>query len=166
VSLSLLAIIMVKITVLLLVLGVVAAVKGRWTPDTRAIQHTRLFSDQNGMGTYLDVDNYVPVLAENDFDDETECVCETGIWFYYEHEQYNQSPGQVFWYHGIDYCSNFASHYANTASSLRFAGDPSNLNGDTWTVYQEIIYNGHFKRFLRSLRLTVQKLGNFITKVH
>ncbi|CAL4117391.1 unnamed protein product, partial [Meganyctiphanes norvegica] len=128
-----------KHLVLLLLAGAALA---RVPQNTRAVQYTRVYTDQNMNGNYLDVDDYVSDLAAYSFDNIIDSTCVNGIWMFYENTDFNQDVGKVYWMHGIDLCGNFPAEYTDMFSSIRFAGDPLDLNSDSWTLYQGSYFTG------------------------
>ncbi|MDK2412926.1 beta/gamma crystallin-related protein, partial [Aphanizomenon sp. 202] len=105
---------------------------------------TRCYADQNLYGEWYDFNEYVPNLGLYHFDNTIESIRETGVWMYYDHAEYNTyQSGWVFWATGIDFSGNVPSQYANTATSLRYAGSPYSLNDETWTVYSGESFTGH-----------------------
>ncbi|CAL4117393.1 unnamed protein product, partial [Meganyctiphanes norvegica] len=131
---------MMKVLAVLLLAGVALA---RVPHNTRAVETTRVFTDANMNGNYLDINDYVPDLGQYNFDNSIDSACVTGIWLYYENTEYNKMAGRVYWLHGIDFCGNFPNDYTDMISSVRFAGDPTNWQADTLTVYEGQYFTGN-----------------------
>ncbi|XP_045608221.1 uncharacterized protein [Procambarus clarkii] len=104
--------------------------------------YTRVFTDLDGNGNYLDFTDYEPDLLADGFDNAIDSVLQTGMWMYYENTDYNVQAGSVYWVHGIDIGVNFPNDYIDITSSLRYAGSPYVLNDDTWTVYEGTSFAG------------------------
>lgn len=102
----------------------------------------RVFSEFGEAGLFYDFTEYVPDLRVYDFDNIIRSACQTGLWFYYGEIEYNQSPGSVYWMHGIEYCGDMPINYADQTSSLRYAGSPFALNEDSFTLYEGEFFTG------------------------
>ncbi|XP_042889470.1 uncharacterized protein LOC122264574 [Penaeus japonicus] len=118
---------------------------GAATPTTASYSsETRCYAEPNQHGEWFDFNDYVHELGTYDFDNTIESIRETGMWMYYDNINYNtDQAGWVFWASGIDFCGNVPTQYANTASSLRYAGSPYSLDDETWTVYSGQSFTGH-----------------------
>ncbi|XP_071542387.1 uncharacterized protein [Panulirus ornatus] len=104
--------------------------------------YTRVFTEQNQVGNYADFNDYVPNLSLVGFDNTIDSVIQTGMWMYYDNQNYNIVSGKVYWVHGIDIHVNFPTEYTNMCTSLRYAGSPNYLNEDTWTMYEGSYFTG------------------------
>ncbi|XP_045618953.1 uncharacterized protein [Procambarus clarkii] len=108
-----------------------------------SVHYTTCYSGFNKGGSFQTFSDYVPDLGLYNFDNTISSATVTGIWFYYEDEDYNlASSGSVYWLHGFDYFSNFDNSYDDVFSSLRYGGSPDCLGCDTWTVYQGQYFTG------------------------
>ncbi|XP_064084817.1 uncharacterized protein LOC135200265 [Macrobrachium nipponense] len=105
--------------------------------------HTRIYSRLGGRGEYADIYDYIPDLFGSGFNDDIESVLQTGMWMYYENNNYNvEYSGRVYFVHGIDLRVDFPSAFRNAASSIRYAGDRHNPNGNTWTLFDGEYFSG------------------------
>ncbi|KAK3856104.1 hypothetical protein Pcinc_037527 [Petrolisthes cinctipes] len=101
------------------------------------------YSEQNGGGYSFTFTEYCQDLYTYNFDNAIDSTTVTGLWMFYENVDYNAFvPGRVYWAHGIDFGLNFPIDYVDMSSSLRFAGSPTCLNCDTFTVYDGVDFNG------------------------
>ncbi|CAL4105042.1 unnamed protein product [Meganyctiphanes norvegica] len=102
----------------------------------KTVQITRLYTAPFGMGQFWDFNSSIPDLGVYGFENTIRSICLTGIWIYYENIDFNKIPGQVFWMPGFKSCTNLPRNFQNSKfSSVRFAGSPTNINSDSWTLY-------------------------------
>lgn len=103
---------------------------------------TRVYSQPNYSGNYLDVYDYVPDLFNTGIDDDIDSVYQSGMWMYYENNNYNEGAGRVYFVHGIEISVNFPFDSSNMVSSIRYAGSGESPNDDTWTVFAGQYFTG------------------------
>ncbi|KAK7081124.1 hypothetical protein SK128_027950 [Halocaridina rubra] len=127
----------------LLAVGVRAKPGFRQKNYSKAIAfYCRVFSGPNSSGNYLDVSDYIPDLSLTGIDNDIESVSQTGLWLYYENVDFNAIAGRMYFVHGIEIDVNFPSEYSNIVSSIRYVGDASNPNSDSWTLYEGQYFTG------------------------
>jgi len=93
-------------------------------------------------GSYLRANDYIPNLANYNFDNKIESCCFTGIWILFAEQSYNgMSTGSANWWaYGSNYCTDVPSQFFNQATSLRFTGAPDDWKFATLNLY----FNDYF----------------------
>ncbi|XP_064084815.1 uncharacterized protein LOC135200262 [Macrobrachium nipponense] len=111
-------------------------------PDPNGL-YTKVFSMTYNMGTWSELNTYTPDLSTKGMDNDIESVHQTGMWIYYENQDYNTVfQGKIYYVHGIEYSMDFPTQYRNMASSARFAGHRDVLNADAWNIYEGQYFAG------------------------
>ncbi|XP_068226229.1 uncharacterized protein [Palaemon carinicauda] len=104
---------------------------------------TRIYSRTDGRGNYVDIYQYIPDLYGTGYNDDIESVYQTGMWMYYENNNYNTKySGRVYFAHGIGLGVNFPRSFKNAASSIRFAGNRNYPGANTWIAYEGDYFTG------------------------
>ncbi|XP_027230991.2 uncharacterized protein [Penaeus vannamei] len=145
-----------KAVALLLLVGVAVGTVRASSPVTQ------VFSEAGLSGINHIFDSYVSDLGSYGFDNMLRSVFQTGMWIYYENVSYNSyQPGKVYWVHGIEIAAAFPVAYSDMCSSLKYVGSPSEINYDTWTVYEGTLFTGS-ESYGSSSHSNTQKRGSSI----
>ncbi|KAF2353026.1 Gamma-crystallin-related [Trinorchestia longiramus] len=99
----------------------------------QTIRFTQVFTEPSNVGPSEDFFTYAPDLSLQGIDNAIESACQTGLWIYYNDVNYE---GDNCWTIGISACYIIFEAQCNAqASSLRYAGNPDELNGDYLNLY-------------------------------
>ncbi|CAL8123266.1 unnamed protein product [Orchesella dallaii] len=88
-------------------------------------------------------EKYAPDLSTGGFSNKAVWICIRGTLLLYEEPNYNKNGGKlvefIFW--GENYCTSLKA-LLGKASSLRFAGDMTDLRNPSMTLYEHINFQG------------------------
>eukprot|EP00088_Acartia_fossae_P017540 TRINITY_DN199_c0_g1_i2.p1 TRINITY_DN199_c0_g1~~TRINITY_DN199_c0_g1_i2.p1 ORF type:complete len:245 (-),score=39.72 TRINITY_DN199_c0_g1_i2:83-817(-) len=100
-------------------------------------QYADCYDYSNQGGDRLRAVDYIPYLADYNFDNRITSCCITGIWLLYADQNYNQNNlgASNYWVYGDNNCVNVPSAFDNKASSMRYTGAPDAWKADTLNLY-------------------------------
>merc|ERR1711962_1259439 len=96
------------------------------TVDPSGPSYLELYTQKNGEGASITIEEYTHDLSDIGFDNLAKSVCGEGVWLMYNYHSYNNYHWQQTWtevFAAADYsCHDLPVTHHNDMSSVRFAG--------------------------------------------